>query len=768
MAGRSDSLKAYRAKRNFDVTPEPAEGVASAGRRLVVQHHLARRDHYDLRLEIDGVLASWAVTRGPSANPRDKRLAVRTEDHPLTYGDFEGEIPKGQYGGGTVILWEFATYSPINGDPAKALATGEIKFEAHGERMRGGWVLVRMKSHEKRENWLLIKERDAFSEADDSLTARFPGSVKGRARPPEPPPTFQPPQLCESATAPPEGPDWVYEIKYDGYRMQLAVGDGGAKLYTRSGLDWTAKFPGLVAEGARLKCRSALLDGEAVVFDAQGVSQFPALVAALERRQTGAVDYVAFDLLALDGEDLRARPLGERKSALRLLIGEGLRHIRYAEHLSGDGRSVFDQAVGAGAEGVIAKRLSASYVGRRSHAFVKVKGYPRTDVVIVAYKPSERMSTFASRHAAVKEGGEWRYVGGIGTGFNDAARAALQARFAKGATKRRPQRLKGEVPSGLMFLKHPARAEVRFGGWTGSGHLRQARFLELREDLPVEPEAIPPKKENRPTITHADRVVYPDCGVTKGEIVDYYAKVAERMAPHLVGRPVSLVRAPETIGETFFQRHPLKGMTAGVTPEEVDAETYMALDGSTGLATAAQFGAIEMHGWMSRIDALDRPDRMVFDLDPDEELPFSEVVRAAQDIARALGELGLKSWPMLSGGKGVHVVLPLDASADYAQTEVFARGFAQALVAHDPARFVATMSKQRRKGHIFVDWLRNKKSATAILPWSLRARPGAPAATPLSWNELAKAKSAAAFDIRTAAKRKDPWRDFFTTRQRLP
>jgi bifunctional non-homologous end joining protein LigD len=772
MSARADALKPYRAKRNFTVTPEPAGGKAEPGRRLVVQHHLARRDHYDLRLEIDGVLASWAVTRGPSANPRDKRLAVRTEDHPLSYGGFEGEIPKGEYGGGQVILWESATYSPLNGEPAQALAKGEIKFEAQGQRMRGGWVLVRMKSKEKRENWLLIKERDAFAEDDDSLTSRFPGSVnaKVRRRAALPPPAFQPLQLCDSATIPPEGPNWLYEIKYDGYRLEMAVGGEAARLYTRTGLDWTAKFPALAAAAAQLDCRSALLDGEAVVFAANGISDFPGLVAALERHRTGAVVYLAFDLLALDGRDLRALPLGKRKAALRKLLREAHDPIRLADHVEGEGREVFARAVAAGAEGIIAKDRTAPYVGRRAHGFVKVKGYPRADVVIVAYKPSQRRGTFASLHAAVEEDGEWRYVGGVGTGFSDAQRTNLQARFAKGASPRQPARLKGEVPPDLMFVKQPARAEIRFGGWTGSGHLRQARFLGLREDLPVTREPKPSKAKPQKTIavTHADRVVYPDCGVTKGEIADYYSAVAGRLAPHLTGRPVSIVRAPETIAETFFQRHPLRGMEAGVMPVEVGDETYMALDGATGLATAAQFGAIELHGWMSRLDALDRPDRMVFDLDPDAELDFAEVVRAAQDIARALREFDLKSWPLLSGGKGVHVVLPLDGAAEYAGTEAFAKGFAQALAAHEPRRFVATMSKQRRKGRIFVDWLRNKKSATAILPWSLRARPGAPVATPLAWDELALMKSAAAFDIRSALKRSDPWRGFFTTRQRLP
>jgi bifunctional non-homologous end joining protein LigD len=791
LAMKTAPLDTYRAKRNFERTPEPQGGAEASGDRLVIQHHLARRDHYDLRLEINGVLASWAVTRGPSANPRDRRLAVRTEDHPLDYGSFEGLIPRGEYGGGTVILWEYTTYSPVNGDPAEAVKKGEIKFFAHGERMRGGWVLVRMHTKEKRENWLLIKERDEFAEDDDSLTSRFPKSVKTsrsqrqiekgapprkRVAPAEAKaPEFAPPQLCSIAEAPPEGDDWIYELKYDGYRLELAVAVGDARLYTRSGLDWTSKFAAIAGDAARLKCKSALIDGEAVVLDEKGVSQFPALVSALESRRSNEIVFVAFDLLSLDGKDLRKQPLAKRKTALRKIIPEGLPHILFAEHIAGDGRAVFERAVAEGAEGIVAKDLRAPYVSARSHSWLKIKGYPRTDVIIVGFKPSDKQSHFASLHAAVEApDGRLRYVGGIGTGFGERQRAAIHARIARGASKQAPAGLEGELPRGLQFVKQPIRAEVRFGGWTGDGHLRQARFLALREDLPVakqtppSPRASAQRKTTPVTITHADRVVYPADGVTKGEIAAYYDAVAERMAPHLKDRPLSIVRAPETIEETFFQRHPLKGMEAGIVPVEAGSETYMALDGAIGLHSAAQFGAIELHGWMSRIDALDAPDRMVFDLDPDEDLAFSEVRRAAADIAKALRDLGLKSWPLLSGGKGVHVVVPLDGSRDYAETEPFAKGFAQALAAHDPRRFVANMSKQRRKGRIFVDWLRNKKSATAILPWSLRARPGARVATPVTWEELEAIEKASAFDIKSALKRRDPWREFFKTRQALP
>ncbi len=827
---KTSPLATYRAKRDFSRTPEPSGASVAPGHRLIIQHHFATRDHYDLRLETDGVLKSWAVTRGPSADPHDRRLAVRTEDHPLDYATFEGLIPKGQYGGGTVILWEYTTFTPLNGDPGAAIDKGEIKFLAHGARMRGRWVLVRMKPRpgEKRENWLLIKERDEFAEDDDGLTARFPDSVstarsraeierglplhettplplvgRGRGRGsgdqrkdsptphPNPPPqggreqkhaalpAFVPPQLCTQVEAPPEGADWLYELKYDGYRLQLALAHGQARLYTRAGLDWTQKFGAIAADAASLKCRSALIDGEAVVTNAKGVSDFPGLVAALEQHRSGDIALMAFDLLSLDGADLRARPLRERKEKLASLLKTAGHNIRFAAHIERDGKATFDAAVAAGAEGIIAKRADAPYRSGRTHSWLKIKGYPRTDVLIVGYKPSTRHELFASLHAALEEGGELRYIGGVGTGFSDETRKAIFARLTADAGPQ-PASLSGEIPRGLKFLKTPLRAEIRFGGWTGSGQLRQARFLALREDLPVPKTTTPASRQSKTTpaprldekpmvITHPDRVVYPEDGVTKGEIADYYAAVADRILPHLQDRPISIVRAPDNIEETFFQRHPLKGMSRGIVviPQAGD-ESYIALDGALGLRTAAQFGAIELHGWMSRLDRIDYPDRLVFDLDPDEAMQFADVKKAAREIAGHLEDVGLRSWPMISGGKGVHVVAPLDRSLAFEETEIFAQGFAAGLAEQTPAKFVANMSKARRKGKIFVDWLRNKRTATAILPWSLRARKGATVAVPLSWDALARVKSAAAYDIRSARKRPDPWDDFFKTKQTIP
>ncbi|WP_442754289.1 DNA ligase D [Methylocystis sp. JAN1] len=794
------ALVAYRAKRDFAVTPEPQGGVSHGGApRLVLQRHFARREHFDLRLEMDGVLKSWAVTRGPSSNPADRRLAVRTEDHPLDYGDFEGLIPKGEYGGGTVMLWEDSTYVPQNGDPLIALEKGEIKFLAQGERMKGGYVLVRMKTRDKGENWLLIKERDAFADADANLAERFQTSVAtGRTREEiergakarrrkapaarakaaywsdkpiasAPTPDFIPPQLCETAETPPPGAEWIFELKYDGYRLELATGSGGAVVYTRTGLDWTNRFPGLARAAFALPCRNALIDGEAVVFDEKGLPDFAMLVSALEAGRSERVAFIAFDLLVLDEEDLRREPLRERKERLKKLLAGTDGVIRYGDYIEGGGASVFREATRAGAEGIVAKRADRPYRSGRFSDWLKIKGDFREDVLIVGYRPSEKGESFASLVAAKETPEGLRYIGRIGTGYDARTRRTLEPLLAKRAKgKNAPKLLAADkMPKGLTLIETPFPAEVRFGGWTVDGQLRQARFLGVREDMKAKQVAEQTQAPKLSRITHASRVVYPADGITKGEVADYYDRIESRMAPHLLDRPVSLLRAPENIEELFFQRHPLKGMARGILTVENEDEPYMALDGALGLHTAAQFGAIEIHGWMSLASDLDRPDRMVFDLDPGEDLPFHEVCKAAADIRDYLKEIGLRSWPLITGGKGIHVVLPLDRSLTYADTEVFAAGFARGLARQEPSRFVANMSKRKRTGRIYIDWLRNKKTATAILPWSLRARPGATVATPLSWKALADVENAAAFDIRTAEKVEDGWKDFFATRQAI-
>ena len=786
-------LAEYRRKRDFTKTTEPQDSSHSAGRQLVIQQHFARRLHYDLRLEIEGVLVSWAVTKGPSANPKDKRLAVRTEDHPPSYGAFEGTIPKGQYGGGTVVLWESTTFVPLNGDPAATLAKGEIKFESMGNRLRGKWVLVRMKTHERTENWLLIKERDEFVETDDGLASRFAtGILSGltvrdieagkRARNVEKlnkrnvePPEFVPPQLCELSESLPSGEGWVFELKYDGYRLMLAIGGGRCIAYTRSGLDWSAKFSTIVQAALDLPCSSALLDCEAVVLSKNGLSDFPALVTALEHGKTGEIIGIAFDMLHLDGVDIRTKPYTERKQRLHKLLGNGM-SLRFGDYLDGEGEDILRTVADAGGEGLIAKKKSAPYRSGRGASWLKIKTDLRTDVDIIGYMPSEKGESFASLLGARSLPEGLVYVGRIGTGYRAKTRMTLKPLIAQ-TTPNQPKLVNPlKLPRKAVFLNPPFGAEVRFGGWTRDGQLRQARFISVQNDRapnlnspvlpkPAAPNTLPATVTWR--ISHPERVLFPDNKVTKADIANYYKTIWLRIQPHLANRPVSLLRVPDTIqDEVFFQRHPLKGMTKGVQLFGPLKEQYFALEGEQGVATVVQFGGVEIHGWNTVLPDLDHPDRMIFDLDPDETLPFSAVKLASVHIKNYLDAANLMSWPLLSGGKGIHVVVPLNCTNSEDDVEFFCSAFAKRIAAERSELFVATISKARRTGKILIDYLRNRKKATAIIPWSVRARPGSPIAAPVSWTTLSKFKSARAFDVINIPPI-DPWTSFWTTDQAI-
>ena len=788
-------LLRYHGKRDFKKTPEPM-GVKGLkpNQQLIVQKHFARRMHFDLRLEIDGVLVSWAVTRGPSANPRDKRLAVRTEDHPLSYGTFEGLIPKPQYGGGTVILWEYGTYKPLNGPASKALAEGQIKFEACGHRLKGAWVLVRMNSADKGENWLLIKERDEYAETDDSISVRFEdGVISGLSRDQLETgsksqtrnrsndsdrvglPAFVGPQLCGSQHTVPQGEDWAYEMKYDGYRLIIAVGGGQARIYTRSGLDWTSKFTKLAAAAIRLPVKQCLLDGEAVVFNASGISDFPALVTTLEKKQTGPVSFVAFDLLTLDGQDLTAHSYLKRKLRLQKVMPPSSNIIRYAKHSEGNGEEVFQAATNAGAEGIIAKLKTSPYRSGRTKDWLKIKGDLRDDVEIIGYLPSQKNNSFASLLAAKQIDGRRSFVGRIGTGYNTLNRPQIQ-RMLEGPEK--PNigvAFANKIPPGAKLIRQPFTAEVRFGGWTADRQMRQARFISVQSDrsTPQKVKLQPVKLKSGVTskslwrITHAERILFPDDKITKGDLDAYYNEVKNLILPHIEKRPLSLLRVPESIvSETFFQRHPLKGMTKGIEAFGAEEEKYFALSGEAGLAEAVQFGTVEFHGWNATLPHLDRPDRMTFDLDPDINIPFDRVKSAAITIRDYLRAAKLDSWPLLSGGKGIHVVVPLDRSNISEDVETFCKQFAKRMEAAKPDVFVANMSIAKRKNKIFIDYLRNREKATAIVPWSIRAIRGASLAAPLSWKILEVVTSAQEYHIRKLPP-PDLWKKFWNTRQKL-
>lgn len=803
---KANALTLYKSKRDFAKTTEPQGSPRSShGCGFVVQHHWARREHFDFRLEMGGVLKSWAVTKGPSARPGAKRLAVRTEDHPLEYASFEGVIPQGEYGAGEVQVWDRGSYEPAAPDPEKALAEGHLKIILNGERMRGAWALVRLKprTRQSRENWLLVKDRDSFAENEDDLAERYATSVaSGRTRAeiaagrpgkrrvkntagaeaplqPAVPLAFVPPALCETRKTAPAGDDWLHEMKYDGYRLQIVLDHGRARLFTREGHDWSDRFGLLRKTAEKLPFQSAIIDGEAIVFDSRGMSDFPALVAALKGDRKG-ISFAAFDLLHLDGTDLRKLPLAQRKARLKKALGRRDGPIIYAEHVKGGGYDFFERAIAGGAEGIVSKKIDQPYRSGRTSAWVKVKDRRREDVTIIGWTPSERGRSFAALVVAREEKGKLIYAGRVGTGFDASTQAQLMEALKSLGRNVPPDVERLELaPRGVRWVEPGLIIEIAMAGWTGDGQVRQGAFLGVREDRRNELEAaqarahaptrIKPAPLDLSRLTNPDRVMFPDVKITKKDIAAYYAKMAPRLMPHLERRPASFVRAPDGLaGERFFQRHPMRGMSRGLAPVSISRERrdYIMIDSPEGLTTCAQFGVLEIHIWCARADAIEKPDRIVFDLDPDEDLPFSEVRKGARHVRDLLAAAGFKSFPMITGGKGVHVIAPIRPEREWPQIEAFAEGFARNIAREQPERWTAIMTKSRRKGKIFLDYLRNKRTATAIAPWSLRAKPNASVATPVSWRELERITRADAFTMEDAMKRKgDPWRGFFNIDQ---
>ncbi len=820
---RADPLAKYNAKRDFAKTAEPVGKVAkSAGNRFIVQKHDATRLHWDFRLEIDGVLKSWAVTRGPSANPDDKRLAVRTEDHPLDYAEFEGPIPKGEYGGGTVMLWDRGTWAPIAGKTADTLEEGHLHFTLDGERMKGEWLLIRLKprGRERGENWLLRKVSDAHDGGSDDLVERGLTSVKtGRtmdeiaagahAKDPVGPsptralaspssmpgkkkakpriksraalPLFAPPQLATLVDSVPSGGGWLHEVKYDGYRALIAVGGGKANVFTRTGLDWTAKFPEIAAAAAALDVQSALIDGEICALDGEGRPDFSTLRTAIRDAGSTGLTCFAFDLLSLDGEDLTGLPNIERKARLAPLIPDR-GTLRYADHIVGGGEKLFEAMCANGYEGIISKRCDAPYRGVRTKAWLKIKCTRRQEFVIVGWTPSAAKTRgFKSLLLALNEDGKLRYAGKVGTGFDADLLADLRERLDRIAVTKPAVEVPRVAARGAKWVKPELVAEIAFAEFTADKVVRHASFIGLREDKPagevvleqprhpresgdpapeLEQQEMDPRfragDEIRVKITNPDRVIFPGDGITKGDLAAYYMQVGETMLPWVTGRPISLVRCPQGRAKAcFFQKHDAGGFGDAVhkvpiREKDGSTEGYLWLDSVEGLLACVQMGSIEFHGWGSHASDVERPDRLVFDLDPDEGLGFEEVKKAAAAIKGHLADIGLVTFPMLSGGKGVHIVAPLTPAADWPQVKDFADRFARALAAAEPERFTATMSKAKRKGRIFIDWLRNQRGSTAVLPYVVRARPGAPVAAPVTWEELRDTDSAARFCLRDA------------------
>src|SRR3569623_2102571 len=799
-----DPLATYNAKRDFAKPAEPRGELGPGhGNRFMVQKHDAPRLHWDLRLEVDGVMKSWAVTRGPSLNPDDKRRAVQTEDHPLSYSDFEGTIPQGQYGGGTVMLWDDGWWEPIPGKSAKDLEKGHLHFILHGERMKGEWLLIRLRPRgkERHVNWLLSKLEDDYAAGSDDLVEGAVTSVKTgrtmaeiasakkakeltnwtalraerssprrRPRPTKveaPPrqrggpglrrgdgkmPPFQEPQLCTLVDSVPTGTGWIHEVKYDGYRVLVAIGGGNVKIYTRKGLDWTDKFPGIAEAAATLPVASALIDGEVVAFK-DGKPDFSSLQDAIANG--GDMTLFAFDLLELDGEKLDKLPNVQRKERLRPLRDGADQRLQFAEHIVGEGEKLFDTMCREGFEGIVCKRADAPYRGKRTQSWLKVKCLHRQEFVIVGRTKSDKSRGFRALLLGVNEDGKLRYAGKVGTGFNVATMNDLRAKMDRLERKTATVEAPRAAVRGAPWVTPKLVAEIAFTEFTPDGVLRHPSFLGLRGDKEaadvVEEKAKPAPKATASSIkiTHPDRLLFPDSTVTKGDLAAFYEAIAPVALQWIANRPISLVRCPQGRGKhCFFQKHDAGSFgdhVKHVMVKEKDGhqEPYLYVDDADGLLTCVQMGTIEFHGWGSSVADIEKPDRLVFDLDPDEGLGFDAVKKAARDLKGHLAEIGLTSFAMLSGGKGVHVVVPHTPQAEWPVVKDFADRFCRALAQAEPDRFTATMSKAKRVGKIFLDWLRNQRGATAVMPYTARARAKAPVSVPVTWTELEDLDTAA-------------------------
>ena len=831
-------LDEYHRKRDFKKTPEPRgeTPVETGGFSFCVQKHAATRLHYDFRLELDGVLKSWAVPKGPAYDMAEKRLAMRTEDHPLEYGGFEGIIPAGEYGGGAVLLWDHGTWEPLE-DPHAGMLKGALKFRLHGRKLVGAWALVKIKSREARDaekTWLLIKERDAAIRPlarYDVTEARPESVVSGReleeiardkdrvwhstvvegksrvrepklpkAAPPPPPipgarkaalPRFVEPQLATPAQRAPEGDEWLHELKFDGYRIQARKDGDEVQLRTRNRNDWTATFARLAEAVGRLPCRQALVDGEAAVLRPDGTTSFNALQNAIEAKSHAQLVYLAFDLIHLDGQDLTRAPLEERKAALRRLIeraGPAGEPIQFSDHVTGSGPAFFESVAARSLEGIVSKRRDSLYLPGRGGSWLKVKCVREQELVVVGFtEPEGSREGLGALVLAVHQDGELAYAGRVGSGFD--ARTARELRQRLDAmTVEQPALARPPALKKAHWVEPRLLAQVRFAEWTPDGQLRHPSFKGLREDKPASevvregpgPAAASPPKD-RDTIggvrmTHPERVLYPASGFTKRQLAEYYLEIADWILPHLKGRPTSLVRCPEGVDkECFYQKHsetaPPELRRVSIEERKKAAE-YLVAEDAAGLVALAQMSILEIHTWNCRYRTLEQPDRVVIDLDPAEDLPWQRVVDGARLVRERLTALELASFVKTTGGKGLHVVVPFQLGPSWDQALAFSQALALLISRERPKEYLAVMTKSRRVGRIYLDYLRNRRGSTSICAYSTRAVPAAPVSVPLHWDELDGGTrpdfNVANVPARLRTLRQDPWQGYAELEQRLP
>ncbi|KXU83920.1 ATP-dependent DNA ligase [Paraburkholderia monticola] len=820
----SPPLSRYRTKRDFRATPEPAAPADIPSATLlplcfVVQKHWANRLHYDFRLELDGVLLSWAVPKGPCYDPKEKRMAIHVEDHPVEYSKFEGSIPRRQYGAGTVIVWDRGTWEPV-GDPHEGMKVGKLVFRLHGEKLAGLWELVRIsKADDKQDQWMLFKKRDAWAQplADydvikalpDSVTAKPLGLIEDRepraARPARtgpqeldlsaavsaPLPANLEPQLATLATSLPSSGDWVTEAKLDGYRMLSRVAKGHARLITRGGHDWTAKFPTLAAKVEELPLNSAWLDGEITVLK-NGIPSFAALQDAIDGNASQDIVYFLFDLMYLDGKDLRKVPLWARRALLAQLLESAGEHIRFSQDFEAPAARLFEAASGLGLEGLMLKRRDATYESGRTQTWLKAKSRLRQELVICGFtarggKDGEVGSLLLGYYVD----GELRDSGSVGTGWDARTARDLWARLTPlemdaapfDVTVARQRRWSRRSVGSERWVRPELVAEVEFADWTTDGVIRQASFRGLRIDRPATGvireggKTRAPEPQPNLKITHPERVVDPSTGVTKADLVRYYASIAERMLPHLNARPLAMVRAPDGIaGQLFFQKHAertnMPGLTAhdrSLWPNHPPLLTVGTVD---ALLSAAQMNVVEFHTWNSTVRRLDKPDRVIFDLDPGEGVKWGYVQEAALLVHTLLSELGLQAWLKTSGGKGLHVIVPLAPRLSYDAVKAFSQAFVRHLAKTIPERFSATSGASNRVGKVYVDYLRNGKAQTTAAAFSARARAGMGVSMPVSWEQLSELKSGSQWTVQTAREylsfqQQDPWAEYWSAAQSL-
>ena len=879
MAKSLNNLDTYKAKRNFTETPEPKPIIKKGeGHGYLIQKHAASHLHYDFRLELDGVLKSWAVPKGPSLDPHDKRLAMQVEDHPVDYGSFEGIIPQGEYGGGTVMLWDRGTWEPV-GDPGQGLAKGKLVLTLHGEKLHGEWTLVKTFSKDTRGNsWLLIKHKDEAVRTGDNaqfLEGNATSVVSGRtmdeiardsnkvwksnrehtvkklpANKPVPTakalpakggkvstmPGFTPPQLATLSTSMPKGAEWVHEIKFDGYRMMSHMNNGNVKIFSRNGKDWTAACQSIADLLSTFKIETAILDGELVVADDQGKSNFMELKHALSNGDVHRLQYYVFDVLYLNGADTTKLPLLQRKELLAELLTNNApkakaQRICFSEHFTVTDDSFFQNVCSLQLEGVVSKRADAPYHVGRSKIWLKTKCQKRQEFVIAGFTlPSTGALGVGALLLGYYDDGKLEYSGRVGTGFTNASSRQIRTMLDKLRQKDNPYvSISTEGKRGAIWVNPQLVGEVEFTEWTPDGSLRHPSFKGLREDKPaksivkeiaISPKAAAPEieqelkeepalsktgkakpakaaKASAPTvqappakvsdnnkavvggisISHPQRVIYPGTHITKQELAEYYLFVSDNIMPHIVDRPLSMVRCPEGAGEPcFFQRHVGLGKSPYLHEVRVgvkgEARDYLMIHDVEGLISLVQWGVIELHPWQCAANKLDKPDRMIFDLDPDPAVSLKQLIDGAQEVRQRMQELGLSTFVKTTGGKGLHVVVPLTPRYSFPAIKSFARAIAESMASDSPTKYIATMSKAKRTGKIFVDYLRNDVTSTAVAPYSARAREGATVSTPVAWEELTANLKLPSFTIDTVPQRlkkqkKDPWQDFSTTKQKI-